>query len=169
MPIYLHPTFSVIPQFQTYGTGLAGPSFGFGAETALVMMRLITAGVFDMFPKLKIILGHYGEGLPFMLDRVDRPYVQGHVRKDPSVAPPLERMPSDYLLDNMLASTSGNYSPAAVVCTKMTLGTERMVIGTDHPFENMEVCMEFLEKQPMTEPERENLYWRTAASIGIGV
>jgi len=168
VPIYLHPTFPIVSQFQTYGTGLAGPSFGFGAEAAMVMMRMLTAGVFDVFPKLKIILGHYAEGLPFMMDRVDRPYLQGHIPTDPSVAPPLKRLPSDYLRDNMLASTSGNYSPAAVVCTRSGLGAERMVIGTDHPFENMGACMGFLEKQPMTEVERENLYWKTAASIGMG-
>ena len=47
-------------------------------------MRMIIAGVFDAFPKLQIILGHYAEGLPFMFDRVDRPYLQGHVRPDPA-------------------------------------------------------------------------------------
>jgi predicted TIM-barrel fold metal-dependent hydrolase len=167
VPIYLHPTFPIISQLQTYGMSLAGPSFGFGAETSMVMMRLIVAGVFDAFPKLTIILGHYAEGLPFMLDRVDRPYRQGHVRPDPSVAPILGRMPSDYLRDNMLSSTSGNYSTAAFICTQTTLGTERMVIGTDHPFEDMSVAMQFLETQPMADVERENLYWRTAGRIGI--
>jgi predicted TIM-barrel fold metal-dependent hydrolase len=169
IPIYLHPTFPIISQFQTYGSGLAGPSFGFGAETAMVMMRLLTAGVFDVFPKLKIILGHYAEGLPFMMDRVDRPYLQGHISTDPSVAPPLKRLPSDYLRDNMLASTSGNYSAAAVVCTTSALGSDRLVIGTDHPFESMDACMTFLAEQPMTDADRENLYWKTAASIGMGV
>lgn len=168
VPIYLHPSFPIVSQFQTYGTGLAGPSFGFGAEAAMVMMRLLTAGVFDVYPRLKIILGHYAEGLPFMLDRVDRPYLQGHISTDPAVAPKLKRMPSDYLRDNMLASTSGNYSAAAVVCTRSALGAERMVIGSDHPFEDMSACMDFLEKQPMTDAEREHLYWRTAASVDMG-
>ncbi len=122
VPVYLHPSWPIIKEFQTYGMALAGPTFGFGAETALVAMRLITAGVFDAFPKLQIILGHYAEGLPFMLDRVDRPYLQGHVRPDPAVAPTLKRLPSAYLLDNFLASTSGNYSPAAFACTKTAIG-----------------------------------------------
>lgn len=169
IPIYIHPTYAIISQFQTYGMGLAGPSFGFGAETAMVMMRLITAGVFDVFPKLKIILGHYAEGLPFMFDRVDRPYIQGHVKPDPAVAPALKRMPSDYLRDNMLASTSGNYSPAAVVCTLSTMGAERMVIGSDHPFENMNACMAFLEAQPMSDEQRASLYQGTANSLGMGM
>jgi predicted TIM-barrel fold metal-dependent hydrolase len=169
VPIYLHPTYPIVSQLQTYGMGVAGPSFGFGAETSMVVMRMITSGVFDAFPTLKIILGHYAEGLPFMFDRVDRPYLQGHVRPEPSVAPVLKRMPSDYLRDNVIASTSGNYSPAAVVCTRSVMGTERMVIGSDHPFESMKQCMEFLEAQPMSDEERDNLYQRTAESLGMGV
>lgn len=169
MPIYLHPTYPIVPQFATYGIGMAGPSFGFGAETAMVVMRMIVAGVFDTFPKLKIILGHYGEGLPFMLDRVNRPYLQGHVTTDPAVAPQLKRMPGDYLRDNIISSTSGNYSGDAFACTRNAVGTERMVLGTDYPFESMTACMDFLKEQPMDEAQKDQLYWKTAASIGMGM
>jgi uncharacterized protein len=167
VPVYLHPSWPIIKEFQTYGMALAGPTFGFGAETSLVAMRLVTAGVFDTFPKLQIMLGHYAEGLPFMLDRVDRPYIQGHVRPDPAVAPTLKRLPSAYLLDNFLASTSGNYSPAAFACTKAAIGAGRMVIGSDYPFEDMDVCTRFLDEQPMSDAEREQLYKGTAAAIGM--
>ena len=167
VPVYLHPTWPIIKEFQTYGMALAGPSFGFGAETALVAMRLIIGGVFDAFPKLQIILGHYAEGLPFMFDRVDRPYLQGHVRPDPAVAPVLKRMPSEYLRDNFLASTSGNYSPAALACTVTAMGAGRMVMGSDYPFEDMKMCTDFLDAQPMSDAEKEQLYWGTAAKIGM--
>jgi uncharacterized protein len=167
VPIYLHPTWPIIKEFQTYGMALSGPTFGFGAETALVAMRMITAGVFDAFPRLQIILGHYAEGLPFMFDRVDRAYLQGHVRPDPAVAPVLQRLPSEYLRDNFLASTSGNYSPAAFACTLTAMGAARMVIGSDYPFEDMKACTDFLAAQPMTPADQEQLYWETAASIGM--
>ncbi len=169
IPIYLHPTYPIVPQLATYGLGVAGPSFGFGMETSMVVMRMIVAGVFDTFPELKIILGHYGEGFPFMLDRVDRPYIQGHVSLEPTVAPELKRMPSDYLRDNIISSTSGNYSPQAFACTRDALGTERMVLGTDYPFEDMPACMDFLARQPMDEAEKDHLYRGTAASLGMGV
>ena len=168
IPIYLHPSYPIVPQLATYGLGVAGPSFGFGMETSMVVMRMIVAGVFDTFPRLKIILGHLGEGFPFMLDRVDRPYVQGHVPVEPAVAPKLKRMPSDYLRDNVVSSTSGNYSPQAFACTRDALGTERMVLGTDYPFEDMSVCMDFLARQPMEDAEKDRLYWETAASLGMG-
>jgi predicted TIM-barrel fold metal-dependent hydrolase len=167
VPIYIHPVIPCIPQLRTYGWGLAGAAFGFGAETSLVMMRLILSGVFDAFPGLKIILGHYGEGFPFMMDRVDRPFLQGHVRTDPKVAPKLRRMPSDYLRDNMVVSTSGNYSPDAFLCTRNALGAERMVVGTDYPFEDMIACVGFLADQPLSDAERSQLDSGTAAGLGI--
>lgn len=167
VPIYIHPTVPIIPQFRTYGQGLAGASFGFGAETAMVMMRLIVSGAFDVFPKLKIILGHYGEGLPFMMDRVNRPYVEGHVWPDPSVAPELKRLPGDYLKDNMRVSTSGNYLNEAFVCTKNALGLDKMVLGTDYPFGSMTMCIDFLESQSLAPAEKEQLYAKTAAGLGI--
>ena len=169
VPIYVHPDIPIIPQFQTYGFGLAGPSFGFGAETALVMMRLIIGGVFDQFPKLKVILGHYGEGLPFMMDRVNRPYIQGHFRPDPKIAPILERMPADYLMDNMVVSTSGNYSADAFTCSKNALGFDRMVLGTDYPFESMTSCVDFLMSQSMSAAEAEQLYETTAVHLGLKI
>lgn len=167
VPIYIHPDLPIIPQFRVYGFGLAGPSYGYGAETALAMMRLVIGGVFDVFPKLKIILGHYGEGLPFMMDRVNRPYLQGHVRPDPAVAPLLKRTPAEYLRDNMVVTTSGNYSPEAFVCTKNALGFSRMTLGSDYPYESMRVCMDFLEAQSMSPSEAQELYETTASSLWV--
>jgi predicted TIM-barrel fold metal-dependent hydrolase len=166
-PIYIHPDLPIIPQFCTYGFGLAGPSYGYGAETALAMMRLVIGGVFDVFPKLKIIIGHYGEGLPFMMDRVNRPYVQGLVRTDPAIAPPLKRTPADYLMDNMVVTTSGNYSTDAFVCTKNALGIERIVLGSDYPYESMSTCVDFLEAQSMSPSEAQDLYETNASSLGV--
>jgi 2,3-dihydroxybenzoate decarboxylase len=74
VPIYLHPTLpspSILGGFAKYGFPLAGPPYGFGAETSLHTMRLLYSGVFDKYPKLKIVLGHMGEGLPFWLYRID--------------------------------------------------------------------------------------------------
>jgi predicted TIM-barrel fold metal-dependent hydrolase len=157
-PIYIHPDLPIIPQFLTYGFGLAGPAYGYGAETALAMMRLVIGGVFDAFPGLKIILGHYGEGLPFMMDRVNRPYVQGLVQNDPAVAPSLKRTPAEYLKDNMVVTTSGNYSTEAFMCTKNALGIDHMLLGSDYPYESMRVCMDFLESQEMSASEKQQLY-----------
>ena len=168
IPIYLHPVIPAISELRTYGWGLAGAAFGFGAEASLVMMRMIISGVFDTFPRLRIILGHYGEGFPFMMNRVDRPFLQGHVRPDPK-APTLRQLPSAYLRNNMVVSTSGNYSADAFLCAKNALGAERITIGTDYPFEDMNECMAFLADQPMTEHERQSLHEGTAVELGFAI
>ena len=113
VPIYLHPTVPKIKEFWTYGLALAGPGFGFGMETALAMFRLVLSGVFDAYPNLKVGVGHYGEGLPFLLDRVDFSANFAHVAADAGAFVALKRKPSDYLRQNMWVSTSCNYLPGA--------------------------------------------------------
>ncbi len=168
VPIYLHPAAPMIREFRDYGLPLAGAAFGFGVETALAMMRLVLSGVFDAFPKLKIILGHYGEGLPFLMQRIDHPFVRPHLKaSDPEVVPPLKRVPSEYLRDNMLMTTSGNYLPAAFKCAREALGMERIMLGTDYPYEEMGECMGFLEGLELTQAEREQLYYRNAEHLGM--
>jgi predicted TIM-barrel fold metal-dependent hydrolase len=167
VPIYLHPTAPMITQLQTYGFALAGAPFGFGIETSMVMMRLILNGVFDAFPKLKIILGHLGEGLPFILQRIDFPYVRPHFKNDPGARPELGRKPSEYILNNMFVTTSGNYLQPAFMCTKEALGVERILLATDYPYEEATECMDFLESLPLTQSEKENIYYRNAEIFGV--
>ncbi len=168
VPIYLHPAAPMIREFRDYGLPLAGAAFGFGVETALAMMRLVLSGVFDAFPKLKIILGHYGEGLPFLMQRIDHPFVRPHLKaSDPEVVPPLQRVPSDYLRANMLMTTSGNYLPAAFKCAREALGMERIMLGTDYPYEEMDECLDFLERMELTQEEREQLHYRNAERLGM--
>ncbi len=167
-PIYLHPVAPMIPQLRTYGLALAGAAFGFGIETAMAMMRLVLSGAFDAFPKLKIILGHYGEGLPFLMQRIDHPFVRPHLKaSDPDVVPDLKRVPSDYLRDNMLMTTSGNYLPAAFHCTREALGLDRIMLGTDYPYEEMDECMRYLEGLGMSEADKAQLYYENAAALGL--
>src|SRR5215218_8985024 len=72
MPIYLHPrepAASWVAPYLDYGLWFAG--WGFAAETGLHALRMILSGAFERYPKLKIVLGHMGEGLPFWLQRID--------------------------------------------------------------------------------------------------
>ena len=138
VPIYVHPTVPAIPQARGFGFALAGAPFGFGLETALCMMRLIYSGVFDAFPTLKVILGHLGEGLPFVLKRIDWAYVRPF---DPSARPNLAKKPGQYIRDNVFVTTSGNYYEPAFRCTYEALGIDRILLGTDYPFEDPEECM----------------------------
>jgi len=164
-PIYLHPTVPAMPPMRKYGFALAGAPFGFGIETSMCMMRLIYSGVFDKYPGLKIILGHLGEGLPFLAQRIvfawERPWF------DPDARPDLKKKPSDYLKENTFVTTSANYFPGAFMCTVEAVGIDRILLATDYPYEDSNECMQFLEGLPITQQDREKIYSLNAAQIGI--
>ena len=168
VPIYLHPAAPMIRELQTYGLALAGAGFGFGVETALAMMRLVLSGAFDAFPRLRVILGHYGEGLPFQLQRVDHAFTRPHIRADGAAVPELLHPPSFYLRTNMWVSTSGNYLPAAFACTRDALGVDRIVLGTDHPYEEMGESLAFLRDLQLSPSEAAELFEGNAAGLGFG-
>ena len=163
--VYLHPTVPSMPDFWTYGVALAGPPFGFGLATALAMVRLVLSGVFDAFPKLTIVLGHYGEGLPFGMQRIDWAYERPHVKNDKNALMPLKRKPSEYLRDNMVVSTSGNYLPAAFRCTREALGMDKILLGTDYPYEDMSEAFAFLEGLGLSSDDKDLLYGGNAAKL----
>ncbi len=74
VPIYLHPTLPHPLAVKAYFEGyeeLARAGWGFAVDTSCHFLRLVLAGVFDAYPRLKIILGHLGEGLPFAMHRLD--------------------------------------------------------------------------------------------------
>jgi predicted TIM-barrel fold metal-dependent hydrolase len=165
VPIYLHPTVPAMPQLREYGFALAGAPFGFGIETSMCMMRLIYSGAFDRVPRLKIILGHLGEGLPFLVQRIDFAYVRPWF--DPDARPELEKRPSGYLRENVFVTTSGNYFPAAFACTVEALGIDRILMATDYPYEDPGECVQFLEGLPLTRDDRDKIYFRNAGQFGI--
>ena len=168
VPIYLHPAAPMIQELRTYGLSLAGAAFGFGIETATAMVRLILSGAFDAFPDLKIILGHYGEALPFSMQRIDHPFARPYIRAtDPDAVPDLRQYPSAYLRANMLVTTSGNYFAGAFECTRAALGIERMLLATDYPYEDMPECLSFLQSLDMSDDERAQLYHGNAVALGF--
>jgi predicted TIM-barrel fold metal-dependent hydrolase len=164
VPIYIHPTVPAIPQMKGYVFALAGAPFGFGLETALSMMRLIYSGVFDRCPELKIILGHLGEGLPFLMKRIDWAYVRPF---DPAARPTLSKKPSEYLKNNVFVTTSGNYYQPTFMCTHEAMGIDRILLGTDYPYEDTEECIQFLEGLPLSQEDKDKIYSINAGQLGI--
>jgi len=162
--IYLHPTVPAMPQVRTYGFAIAGAPFGFGMETAMCMMRLIYSGVFDKYPGLKFILGHLGEALPFLMKRIDWAYVRPF---DPASRPSISKKPSEYLKNNVFVTTSGNYYEPAFMCTREAMGIDRILLGTDHPYEDSKECIQFIEGLPIPREEKDKIYYGNAGQLGI--
>ncbi len=165
VPIFLHPAVPLMPELRVYGFAMGGAAFGFGFDTALCMMRLVFGGVFDRFPRLKVIIGHLGEGLPFLVQRVDFAYVRPWIDSD--ARPPLKKKPSDYLKENMFVGTSGNYLVPAFMCTHQALGVDRIVLATDYPYEDSDECIRFVEGMPIPAEDKLKIYYQNASQLGI--
>lgn len=137
VPIYLHPNTppaSMIAPFLE--AGLDGAIYGFGVETGLHALRIITSGALDRFPKLQIILGHAGEALPFWLYRLDYMHTAGVRSGRYESMKPLERgTVSNYLRDNFVITNSGvAWEPAIRFCQDV-VGVERVMYAMDFPYQ----------------------------------
>ena len=162
-PIYLHPRTPspvMIAPFLDYGLYFAG--WGFTIETATHALRLIMGGVFDRFPKLKIILGHMGEGLPYWLQRLDNRYLLqvkiGAVAKMP-------RLPSEYFRDNFVITTSGVCSQPALRHALEVLGSDAILFAADYPYESVEEAVDFMDNAPIGEEDRRKIYQTNAEKL----
>ena len=165
-PLYLHPTWpspALIKGFEDYGFPLAGPPFGFGAETSLHSMRLIYSGLFDKFPKLKIVLGHMGEGLPFWLYRIDFYWLKPWVA--PELKPKIDHKPSHYIINNFLFTSSGMHYLPAFICAYMALGSDLIAFGADHPFETSKESIESLGILPICDADKEKFFHGNAEKL----
>ena len=133
VPLYLHPAppsaalrsvlFSGLP--ASVAGRLATGAWGWHAEAGLHVLRMIATGIFDRYPGLRLIVGHCGEMIPFMLDRIDV------MLPLPSLA--LSRA-SEYLLRNVWVTTSGMFTLPPVMCTVQVMGVERVMFSVDYPF-----------------------------------
>lgn len=162
VPIYIHPREPRTDMLTPYlEHSLQGAVWGYAAETSLHALGMIMAGVFDRFPKLRIVLGHNGEGIPFYLDRIDNRYKtmnRGGTGK-------LKRLPSEYFRDNFVITTSGsNWSPAVKFCQQV-MGPDKVLFAVDYPFEAGVETVQAADAIPMSHREREMFYHLNAERV----
>jgi gamma-resorcylate decarboxylase len=131
VPFYLHPR-DPLPERTTFYDGhpwLRGASWAFGVETATHALRLMASGIFDVHPKLTLVLGHLGEMLPYCIWRFDH-----RVTKRPRDIPARKTF-TEYMRSNVYVTTSGNYHTNTLKCAIEELGVERVMFSVDYPFE----------------------------------
>jgi 2,3-dihydroxybenzoate decarboxylase len=140
-PLYLHPGDSYMLPYVLEGCPeLLKPTWEWTTETSSHFLRLVFAGVFDRFPKLKIILGHMGETLPYMLWRLDsRAALIADKR-------PLKDVPSAYLKRNMFVTTSGQCDDVPLVAALSAIGDGHVLFSVDYPYEDSAVAGRFLDQ-----------------------
>ena len=151
MPIYLHP--GVPPQAvrQTYYDGLPDAlsfqlsiaGWGWHAETAVHVLRLVLSGTLDRHPRLQLIIGHMGEGLPAMLARCDQVFFA-------TATDVLQRTVSQTILDQVHVTTSGFFTVPPFLTLLQTFGADRILFSVDYPFSPNDKATDFLHRLPVS-------------------
>jgi 2,3-dihydroxybenzoate decarboxylase len=162
VPIYLHPAPAPdVPHVFQGHEELLGPIWGWGVDTGTQALRLIFGKVFDRHPTAKVILGHMGELLPFALWRLDSRWQrEAHNGIELDLA-----MPSEYVRRNIYITTSGVASVQPLLAALLVMGAEHILLGTDYPFEDLSLMIDFLGNLPISEIDRAKIAHQNAEKI----
>ncbi|HVB87989.1 MAG TPA: amidohydrolase family protein [Candidatus Dormibacteraeota bacterium] len=161
VPIYIHPREPGPQMLQPYlRRGMERALWGFNVEVSLHTLALITAGVFDRFPNLKIVIGHGGEGIPYMLYRID----YWETRKKPFM-PKLKMLPSDYMRRNIYITTSGLPWGPAIQFAQSVLGVDRVMYAMDYPYEFVIEEVTMTDDIPMSDMDKKKLFQTNAENV----
>jgi uncharacterized protein len=150
VPVYLHPGPPPEVVKRIYYGGLPGDlgfflstsAWGWHVETGMHSLRLIVCGLFDRLPKLKIIIGHMGEALPYSIVRADAVLSQG--------AQHLQRRVSEYFHEHFYVTTSGYFSLPPFLCALQVVGADRILFSVDYPFSPNALGRAFLNALPVS-------------------
>jgi 2,3-dihydroxybenzoate decarboxylase len=155
-PIYIHPADPIVPMPVLEGHyTLRHATWEWGVETGSHALRLVFGGVFERFPKAKLILGHLGETLPYLLWRFDSRAKMYGLK--------LPKPPSAYIKSNIVVTLSGMFSAEPLACALAALGNDRVMFGADYPFESSEEAAHFIDGTPLADNVRNDVCFNNAA------
>lgn len=150
VPFYLHPRSPLGSRRPAYEghPWLVGAAWGFAAETSIHALRLMGSGLFDEYPKLKVILGHLGEGVPFSIWRVD------HRISKLAQGTKAKLSMGDYLRKNFYITTSGYFHTPALTDVMLEIGSDRVLFSVDYPYEDATEAADWFDHAAISEPDR---------------
>lgn len=165
-PVYIHPRTpnpTMAPLFRDYN--LWGAIYGYGADTGLHVIRLISSGLFDAYPDLKVVIGHMGEGLPYWFYRIDHMHRNMVTLAKPPLRPVLKKMPSEYFRSNISITTSGVNWHQALAFAEQVVGADNIMFAIDYPYERTETAVSFIRSAPLPPDKLERIAYRNAERI----
>jgi 2,3-dihydroxybenzoate decarboxylase len=149
-PIYLHAADAAVAPVTYAGRPeLEGATWSWTAETAAHTLRIIFGGVFNRFPKARLLLGHMGEALPYMLWRIDK--------RSQAFSKGETTTPSEIFRRNVAITTAGVFSNEPLDCALEALGEDSVMFSVDHPFEDMKEASSWLDAAPVQDAVREKI------------
>jgi predicted TIM-barrel fold metal-dependent hydrolase len=159
--VYIHP--------RSPSPGMAAPYrkyhlehaiWGYAVEVGLHALRLIMCGVFDRYPKLRIVIGHMGENIPYALYRLD--WMHSHYDFG---RPKLKLTPGEYFRQNFHITTSGvNWVPALELCIKV-LGADNIMWAVDYPYQETVEATQWLNDAPISDADKEKIFHLNAERV----
>jgi 2,3-dihydroxybenzoate decarboxylase len=163
VPLYMHPAVPhpavVAAYYKDYIAdypALLNAAWGFTVETATQGIRIVLSGVLDEYPNVKIVLGHLGEGLPFLLWRID------HALSRPGNKKLNFR---EKFSRNFWITTSGNFSDPALLCSIQELGADRILFSVDWPFVENAPGVEWLEGVHLNQADKDKILHGNAKEL----
>jgi 2,3-dihydroxybenzoate decarboxylase len=155
VPIYVHPATPHPAVIEVYYKDYANDfpalltaGWGFTVETATQGIRLVLSGVFDAYPRLKIILGHLGESLPFSLWRIDAALSRKGNRAVSF---------RDVFCEHFYITTSGNFSDPAMLCCIQEMGVDRILFAVDWPYVENRPGTEWMERISLSAEDKRKI------------
>ena len=164
VPIYLHPCMPPKAVFEAYFEGLpgnagpllAGGAYGWHSETGLHVLRLAAAGVLDAYPSLKLIIGHMGETLPFMIERTADVFHRYKV---------MDRHLMEVIREHLYLTTSGFFTLPPFLNALLVFGIDRLMFSVDYPYADNVRARTFLDSLPISTLDREKLAHRNVDAL----
>jgi predicted TIM-barrel fold metal-dependent hydrolase len=168
VPIYLHPTWpddEFAVRFKGNFTdgaakSLGSSGFGWHVDVGMHILKLYASGLFDQFPKLKIIIGHMGETLPFMHERILRLSKRWGL---------LKRSWKEVYDENIWITTSGVWSVNPMATILRNTRIDKILYSVDYPFSKNEDGLHFMEELEksglVTKEEFEMIGYKNAEAL----
>ncbi len=163
VPLYLHPAYPSPAVAEVYYNDyarqfpeLSGPALGFTVETATQGVRLVLSGVFEKYPRLKFIIGHLGEGLPYLLWRINQSFSR------PGNSPVAFR---DTFCKHFWLTTSGNFSDSALACAIAEMGVDRIMFSVDWPYVDNRPGTEWLFGCALSDEDKAKIFSGNADAL----
>lgn len=165
IPIYVHPGTPAIDVQKAYYAGfndvlsarLSVFGYGWHTEAGIHVLRMILGGVFEKFPKLQVISGHWGEFVPSYLFRLDQAL--------PQMVTGLSKSITETYKEHVYIGPSGILDYPNLRFAMDVMGEDRIVYSVDFPLISNVGAAEWLENAPISEEAKEKIAYKNIAKL----
>ncbi|MCL1834586.1 MAG: amidohydrolase family protein [Oscillospiraceae bacterium] len=161
VPFYLHPREPMPGNVKMLENHywLHGAAWAFGVDTSTHALRMMSSGIFDRYPRLKLLIGHLGEGLPFLVWRCD------NMLSKRKRGMPAKHLMAYYMNKNVWVTTSGQFHTPPLICTMLQMGADRILFSTDYPFEEISDASNWFDACPISESDKRKIGRQNAIDL----